>query len=178
LGILSSLGFKVNQSKTFGSGNFRESCGGEYFKGHDVTPTYLLTLPSRTKPESMAGSVATRNNLYRRGYYRTAEWLKSTILQEGRLILPEVPIGSGAFGWEYKSGWSYEGLRRRLSKDYQTQIARYHSLTAKVTRFSDRTSSRLLQYFTEAPSPATVWESGIVSRPKLNLRLRWGPIER
>ncbi|UJQ85651.1 MAG: putative replicase protein [Alehxovirus nemorisvivens] len=178
LGVLSSLGFQVNRSKTFGTGRFRESCGGEYFDGHDVTPNYLLTLPSRSKPESIASAVHTHNNFYRRGYYRLAAWLKSTVLQEFKLKLPEVPIGSGTFGWEALSGYSYEGLLRRFSKDYQVRLARYHSLSAKVTYSSDRITSRLLQYFTEAPDPDCIWKSGVVSRPKLNLKLRWGHIAR
>lgn len=35
------LGFKVNQEKTFGVGLFRESCGADYFDGHNVRPFYL-----------------------------------------------------------------------------------------------------------------------------------------
>lgn len=35
------LGFKVNPEKSFWSGPFRESCGGHYHNGHDITPFYL-----------------------------------------------------------------------------------------------------------------------------------------
>ncbi|DAD52270.1 RNA-directed RNA polymerase [ssRNA phage SRR6960799_2] len=38
LEILSATGFLVNSSKSFFSGRFRESCGGEYYEGVDVTP--------------------------------------------------------------------------------------------------------------------------------------------
>lgn len=38
---LSFLGFKTNRSKSFTSGPFRESCGGHYWLGEDITPFYI-----------------------------------------------------------------------------------------------------------------------------------------
>jgi hypothetical protein len=40
-GILRSLGFKVNEEKSFASGPFRESCGGDFLNGVDVRPFYF-----------------------------------------------------------------------------------------------------------------------------------------
>jgi len=40
---LEFLGFKVNTKKTFGSGLFRESCGADFFNGHNVRPIFLRT---------------------------------------------------------------------------------------------------------------------------------------
>jgi len=40
--VLKYSGFSLNQEKTFsGSDRFRESCGGDYFDGHDVRPYYI-----------------------------------------------------------------------------------------------------------------------------------------
>lgn len=39
--LLKFFGFLPNKEKTFLSGNFRESCGGDFFKGHEVTPFRL-----------------------------------------------------------------------------------------------------------------------------------------
>lgn len=39
--VLSWCGFKVNVTKTFIKGPFRESCGGHYYCGNDVTPFFL-----------------------------------------------------------------------------------------------------------------------------------------
>lgn len=39
-----SIGMKVNTDKSFGSGPFRESCGGDYYEGYDVTPFYVRKL--------------------------------------------------------------------------------------------------------------------------------------
>jgi hypothetical protein len=38
---LELLGFTVNPRKSFSEGNFRESCGGDYFHGTNVRPLYL-----------------------------------------------------------------------------------------------------------------------------------------
>lgn len=38
---LSKAGFKINEEKSFSTGSFRESCGGDYYRGVDVTPVYL-----------------------------------------------------------------------------------------------------------------------------------------
>lgn len=45
--LLALLGFSVNQEKSFSEGWFRESCGGDYYYGHDVRGVYLRTLRSR-----------------------------------------------------------------------------------------------------------------------------------
>jgi hypothetical protein len=39
--VLEAVGFSFNQEKTFHHGMFRESCGGHYFNGLDVTPFYF-----------------------------------------------------------------------------------------------------------------------------------------
>jgi hypothetical protein len=38
---LEDSGFTINQTKSFHYGGFRESCGGHYFLGRDVTPFYI-----------------------------------------------------------------------------------------------------------------------------------------
>lgn len=40
------FGFSVNESKTFVDGEFRESCGGDFFRGANVRPHYLKEPPS------------------------------------------------------------------------------------------------------------------------------------
>lgn len=39
--FLESLGLVVNHSKSFSTGSFRESCGGDYYNGHDVRGVYI-----------------------------------------------------------------------------------------------------------------------------------------
>lgn len=42
--LLNEAGFLVNESKSFHTGLFRESCGGDYFCNFDCTPVYLRSL--------------------------------------------------------------------------------------------------------------------------------------
>lgn len=42
--VLSFCGLKVNMAKSFWRGPFRESCGGHYFDGADVTPFFIRTV--------------------------------------------------------------------------------------------------------------------------------------
>lgn len=43
--LLHFLGFRVNQQKSFWDGPFRESCGGNYWQGVDITPFYIRATP-------------------------------------------------------------------------------------------------------------------------------------
>lgn len=45
--LLQILGFTVNAEKSFSQGSFRESCGGDFFKGHPVRGVYLKTLKTQ-----------------------------------------------------------------------------------------------------------------------------------
>jgi hypothetical protein len=44
--LLTLLGFVVNRDKSFVEGVFRESCGRDFFKGHDVRGVYIKSLDS------------------------------------------------------------------------------------------------------------------------------------
>jgi hypothetical protein len=57
-------GFTTNESKSFWSGPFRESCGKHYFQGTDVTPIY-----QKDSDENIENLLASLNRL-RRWYYR------------------------------------------------------------------------------------------------------------
>lgn len=47
LRLLKLLGFQVNTQKTFVEGPFRESCGRDYYNGHDVRGVYVRSLKSQ-----------------------------------------------------------------------------------------------------------------------------------
>ena len=44
--VLEVFGFRVNPDKSFSTGSFRESCGGHYDNGIDITPFYLRREPT------------------------------------------------------------------------------------------------------------------------------------
>lgn len=63
--VLESLGFKINQSKSFQVGQYRESCGKEYFSGHDISVIkYRGWCPDRMNPCDRDGLVDHANACY------------------------------------------------------------------------------------------------------------------
>ncbi len=92
--LLSSLGMKVNVSKSFLSGDFRESCGVDAFMGRDVTPAYQRAqLPqSKANSNEIVKASSLRNQLFERfGEIRAVRFLDSLI---GSFVkYPAVPRG-------------------------------------------------------------------------------------
>jgi len=123
---LSLSGLKINRSKTFSEGNFRESCGVDAFKGVDVTPCYLRYLPelSSTSPNAYAGLVSTCNQLWMRAYYSCSNVLKSML--EVKMPLPLVDNKSSALGWHTRQNvTTYQRWSRSLHRfELRTMILR------------------------------------------------------
>lgn len=175
LGLLRYLELEVNQSKTFDTGRFRESCGCDAYDGADVTPTYCMTYPSRDRPDSITALVATHNNFVRSGYSSVAKRLKSTLLKLG-LTLPEVTVESGSFGLATYDRPDNTRLRKRWCPSLHKWLYRFHAPTGRSVKVPDRGHSALLQFFTEEPAPTVKWENGYVSRARSYLTPGWREI--
>jgi hypothetical protein len=82
---LELFGFKVNTTKSFWTGRFRESCGREFYMGEDVsitrvrsivnTDTYVGLPTSRRHVREIESTVSLRNRLYLAGLWQTASWI-------------------------------------------------------------------------------------------------------
>jgi hypothetical protein len=79
--VFAQFGWKINSSKSFYRGNFRESCGGDYWCGSDVTPVRVRhPFPTNRRQVSETQSlVSLRNQLYHAGYWRTVQYLDGRI---------------------------------------------------------------------------------------------------
>jgi hypothetical protein len=76
VGGLESFGLKVNIRKSFWTGEFRESCGGDYFRGLDVTPVYLrYSLLDGNDPKSLAATISSQNQFFDKSWFETADYL-------------------------------------------------------------------------------------------------------
>jgi hypothetical protein len=75
---LESFGLKVNLRKSFWTGEFRESCGGDYFRGYDITVVRLREqIPSSMQDRKETWSLAEfQNLLYLNGWRNTAETIR------------------------------------------------------------------------------------------------------
>jgi hypothetical protein len=105
------MGFTVNPSKSFSSGDFRESCGVEAWKGFDITPLRLKDLSfdfDGSNPlsyEDQSRIVSYMNSLYNRGFKETRSFLLGKLLVSPILLKGEkfhakhsLIFGSGGFG--------------------------------------------------------------------------------
>lgn len=103
---LEYCGLKVNHDKSFTTGNFRESCGVDAFKGYDVTPVYVRAMPGilSDSPNAVAHYVSLSNLLWLRGLYKSATKVKEHVEESLSRFLPIVPPDSGALGWHTRHG--------------------------------------------------------------------------
>lgn len=78
---LELFGFSVNPDKSFTSGDFRESCGMDAWKGHDVTPLKLKNFSfdfdgsAPCSYENCSRFISYANSLWSRGYVKTRSFL-------------------------------------------------------------------------------------------------------
>jgi hypothetical protein len=103
---LEHFGARVNRRKTFLNGKFRESCGKEYFDGHDVSTTRVRRLlPTSLKDaQGIISTVATRNLLYKQGMWKATAFLDEYL---GDLLryFPLVGVDSPLLGRESFLSW-------------------------------------------------------------------------
>lgn len=176
--VLQALGFEVNHGKSFGTGKFRESCGCDAYSGVDVTPAYYLRTYDKSRPVSITSVVEQANNFYKKGLVRTRDWIISTLPSDLREKIPLVSMESGAFGLTDAGGLNIGSLETRYNKYNQQLEVRCLGVTTSSPRIPDHWNSSLLQYFIEAPpaSQFVKWSSGVNSKPKVRLGLRWVPL--
>lgn len=88
--LLGLFGFKVNMHKSFWNGQFRESCGKEYFDGTDVSVVRLRSEVPTSRDDAALISRFTdfRNRAYRAGLWQTVK-LADTILDR---VVKAIPI--------------------------------------------------------------------------------------
>jgi len=74
---LELFGARVGADKSYWTGRFRESCGKEFYEGHDVSIVKVRReFPvSRKNVQEVISLVSLRNQLYKAGYWRTVKWL-------------------------------------------------------------------------------------------------------
>jgi len=115
LDYLQKYNCKINMSKTFVTGRFRESCGIDAYAGTEVTPVYIR----RTRPENQQQSteliswVKTANSFYKRGFWQTAKTMFDIV--EG--ILGPLPWGPETASYlckqSFRGGLSFQKWNKR-----------------------------------------------------------------
>ncbi len=174
---LEYLGLKVNATKTFSTGKFRESCGVDAWGGFDVTPPYLLDLSDHVRFSELPSYVAVVNNYFHKGFWRTSDWLLSRIPKHLIKMLPVTVNRDQACAI-----YSYSGVDRSRNKErFNQNLQRVEVFGAVVKNDSAKgpssPASRLFQWFIEKPQPDTKWVSGVAKRKSSTTSSGWLPLD-
>jgi len=155
INILESVGLRVNRSKSFSNGYFRESCGMDAYKGHQVTPVYIRqSMPTtRHDTEGLLATVASADLFYRKGYWRTARFMR-LFIENLFGFLPHVDDESSVVGWKsFQRYYSVERWNKELSR------FEIYGLTVKSRTRKDVLEGydRLLRYHLEKARINRCW---------------------
>jgi hypothetical protein len=125
---LQAFGHVVNESKSFWTGRFRESCGREYYDGEDVSIVRIRQmLPTQRQDASgVIAAVSFRNQAYWAGLWKTAAWMDAYL---GRLlkVFPNVAPSSPLLGRESALGYQFQ----RLHPNYHSPLTKGYYVVAK-----------------------------------------------
>jgi hypothetical protein len=187
--FLSFLQLRVNSSKTFSKGKFRESCGLDAYDGVDVTPARVKRFsvsPSHEEAESMRES---SNNFFLRGMWHTAYWLQSHLRKYDFQITPihdsgESLTGNG-FGFSSFCGYQSNHLKRRWNKDLHRYEVRVHRLVSNSKRVLTQSAYDLCEFLFTKPDQAddshldylspAMGGLGVVDKQSSVMRRGWVP---
>lgn len=172
IGTLEAFGLKVNARKSFSKGNFRESCGGDYYRGLDVSNVRLTQLlpTSRTDVPRVLAAVSLRNQFYNAGLWQTAAWLDGLV---GGILYHWPPIlpGSPVLGRETV----LPGYYPRWSKRYHSPLVKGWVPYSKLPANAVSDEFALLKCFLNTSGqPLAEGHLERSGRPAaVNLKLRW-----
>lgn len=113
---------KVNTSKSFWTGKFRESCGVDAFDGEVVTPTYIKSVRPYNRREAggLISWVKTSNLFYQKGYWLTADHMINAV----ESTLGALPIVGPKCSGLGKVSFQHSVSTERWNKGYQVPEVR------------------------------------------------------
>lgn len=172
---LTNFGFKVNEHKSFWTGKFRESCGKEFYDGHDVSIVKCRSeFPSsRSSVSEIVSTTSLRNQLYESGLWDSARFLDELLTPILRGHFPAVRRESPTLG-----RWSFTGYDNiRLHPDTHIPLVkgwRVHS-RSPVSRLDD-VDALMKCLLHEGTDPLDVEHLERSGRPNaLHIKFGWSP---
>jgi hypothetical protein len=125
--VLSNLGFRVNLKKSFTSASchYRESCGGEYVDGFDVSPMRISrTYNSTDYCDHFTALISLANAAYEKNFYALRHFFLKKMRDHGikPLFAPTSILGRS---------YSNFHLSRRVNKALQREEVRASAIKAK-----------------------------------------------
>lgn len=180
---LETVGFKVNTSKSYWRGNFRESCGLHAYKGVDITPIRVSKLPPGTPNDGsrISSWLSYARAFDRQGFSRTAELIYDMIENLLRRKLPYCTDQSGVLGRYCDNDTvavhmnSFQRIKRRWSKDLHTWVYLVPKLIGRHRdcKYSDEWDRLLSNLLTSNPD---LDPSKTVLRDSVKIHWIWTPM--
>ncbi len=171
---LDAFCMKVNTAKSFWTGNFRESCGKDYYAGSDVTVTYCRRMlpTSRRDVSEILSAVSLRNQLYKAGCWETTAWLDQYLRRLAPLptVLDTSPVVGRHSFLGFETQRECDKLHRPLVKG-MVVVAK-----ARSSKLDD--SGALLKFFLKDGSEPIfdVKHLERYGRPdSVDIKIRWAP---
>lgn len=167
--VCAECGFKINHTKTFTTGDFRESCGGEFLRGVDVTP---LRIPRKYSADALmwydfhtdqingercfsheliCNYIDLANACYDKNYILTRGFLLDEILSNTDGKHHPIFSEDGEKGIKSAKATNYH-LRRSSSRDYQCDVL-HHGGVGPVEPLSEEFISDRINYM-----PIAYWQ--------------------
>lgn len=99
---LELFGLLVNHSKSYSTGFFRESCGGDYYKGALNTPIYVRRLydnsGKRLDDSTIAAYISLSNQFYVKGLWHVSQYIRDCLANDGiRASRTTIDVGGLTF---------------------------------------------------------------------------------
>lgn len=178
--VLDILGFTVNKSKSFFEEDcwFRESCGGEYCDGYDVTPLRVSRkYYSLLDDVSVTGLIETANGAYEKGFhYLRAFFVKKLKDRPGFIpLFSQISLhGPSYSNYHTNRRWNPDlhriecrvsGTRAKRAES-NSDIAYFHWL---VSNFDDKLSSDTTPWVEFCPIPSWDDEALILGTGKITV---------
>ena len=158
---LTSLGFKVNLTKSYVNSSFRESCGVHAYNGMDITPVFCRKLPSRHSLASLVSLIETEKQFYDQGYLQTSAMLRGY----GSHLWPKyfakplyVDDASSVIGWKRSCATNFMRVNYPHKVRWNTDLQRHELKVQVVTTAQPRcslvhASDAILRWIALSPEP-------------------------
>lgn len=173
---LEAFGLKVNHRKSFRTGRFRESCGGDYYAGEWVTPVRVRSVfpSSRKQAAEVVSTVSLRNQLFQAGFVDCVDYLDN-LMHRVLPVYPELPVGHPALGrwvWNPVSG-------SRTCPDLQVPLVKAPVVKADLPVDELEGHGALMKFFLRRGSePLSKDSFRRAGRPSsVRITTRWIPVQ-
>lgn len=175
--LLTSLRLKVNVSKSYANGKFRESCGQDAYDGEDVTPAYIRQVYSPA-PESLVSVLECSNNFFMKGWWHAATYLQKTVPLVELKLVRIVKTDSGTFGLRSFCGDDVSHLRTRWNPHLHRDEVRTICVENKPLKVYGLGDGSLRQFFYDftwknSLVDITPYSGGEISEPSSRKTTRW-----